>query len=100
MIAMDRRKFLTELSWLAGSSLLSLAAVGCRGKTITLTLLSTNDRDVVGSHAAGAETWEPLIQESVAKLLGRQHAEIVQQNRGHRRHGGMQADLLRWGRKP
>ncbi len=28
---------------------------------------------MVGSHTAGAETWEPLIQTSVGQLLGRQH---------------------------
>lgn len=32
---------------------------------------------MVGSHTAGAETWEPLIQQTVGQLLGRQHAVIV-----------------------
>ena len=32
---------------------------------------------MVGSHVAGSETWQPLIDESVAKLLGRHSTEIV-----------------------
>lgn len=34
-------------------------------------VLSATDRDMVGSHEAGAETWKPLVDESVARLLGR-----------------------------
>ena len=34
-------------------------------------LLATEDKDLVGSHAAGAATWNPLVEESVAKLLSR-----------------------------
>jgi hypothetical protein len=34
-------------------------------------VLKDNDKDLVGSHTAGAETYQPLIDESVAKLLGR-----------------------------
>lgn len=31
---------------------------------------------MVGSHTAGAETWKPLIEESVGKLLARQCSDI------------------------
>ena len=34
-------------------------------------ILQGNDQDLVGSHAAGAATWNPLVDEAVAKLLGR-----------------------------
>ena len=34
-------------------------------------ILRGDDIDMVGSHAAGAATWNPLVDESVAKLLGR-----------------------------
>lgn len=34
-------------------------------------LLANDDKDIVGSHEAGAATWNPLVDESVAKLLGR-----------------------------
>jgi hypothetical protein len=34
-------------------------------------ILAKNDKDLVGSHAAGAATWNPLVDEAVAKLLGR-----------------------------
>ena len=31
---------------------------------------------MVGSHEAGAETWKPLIDEAVARLLGRSLSEV------------------------
>ncbi|MEM1226721.1 MAG: penicillin-binding protein activator LpoB [Planctomycetota bacterium] len=34
-------------------------------------MLASDDKDMVGSHEAGAATWNPLVDESVAKLLGR-----------------------------
>ncbi len=34
-------------------------------------VLAKNDKDLVGSHSAGAATWNPLVDEAVAKLLGR-----------------------------
>jgi hypothetical protein len=34
-------------------------------------ILATDDQDLVGSHAAGAATWNPLVDEAVAKLLSR-----------------------------
>jgi hypothetical protein len=43
---------------------------GCRGRQHAI-VLNDDDKDMVGSHEAGAETWKPLINESVAKLLGR-----------------------------
>jgi hypothetical protein len=49
--------------------------VGCRGRQHAH-VLAQDDPDMVGSHTAGAETWEPLIDESVARLLGRQAAAI------------------------
>ncbi|MGB7346139.1 MAG: penicillin-binding protein activator LpoB [Pirellulaceae bacterium] len=45
-------------------------AAGCAGRQYGH-LLTSNDKDMVGSHAAGAATWNPLVDESVAKLLGR-----------------------------
>jgi hypothetical protein len=47
-----------------------ISLTGCRGKQHAHVLEHT-DRDMVGSHTAGAETWKPLIDESVCKLLGR-----------------------------
>lgn len=34
-------------------------------------LLASDDQDMVGSHEAGAATWNPLVDSSVAQLLGR-----------------------------
>lgn len=70
---MDRRALLAlGLTSLAG------LATGCRGKQYAH-VLSSKDEDMVGSHQAGAETWEPLVADSMAQLLGRQHVEEIQQ---------------------
>ncbi|TWT83254.1 hypothetical protein CA13_47190 [Planctomycetes bacterium CA13] len=45
-------------------------ATGCAGRQYAH-ILKNDDIDMVGSHAAGAATWNPLVDESVAKLLGR-----------------------------
>ena len=34
-------------------------------------LIANDEKDMVGSHEAGAATWNPLVDSSVAKLLGR-----------------------------
>lgn len=56
------------LSILATSAI--LLAPGCAGRQYGH-LLSQQDKDMVGSHAAGAATWNPLVDEAVAKLLSR-----------------------------
>lgn len=43
---------------------------GCSG-TRYGHILKTEDADMVGSHAAGAAVWNPLVDEAVAKLLSR-----------------------------
>jgi len=48
---------------------------GCRGRQHAV-VLNDKDKDMVGSHEAGAETWKPLIDESVAKLLGRACTDV------------------------
>ena len=56
---------------LAGATLLvGSAMLGCASHQYGH-LLAQDDKDLVGSHAAGAATWNPLVDESVAKLLGR-----------------------------
>ena len=65
---MDRRRFLKHSCGIALSGLVSFA--GCRGRQHAH-VLDDKDKDLVGSHTAGAETYKPLIDESVAKLLGR-----------------------------
>lgn len=71
---MDRRSFLGRLGAVVLGS--AAASAGCRGRQRAHVLKET-DRDMVGSHTAGAETWEPLIQQSVGQLLGRQ--QMIQQ---------------------
>ncbi len=58
--------------WLSALSCGSLIVwVGCRGHQYGH-LLSTKDENLVGSHTAGAEVFDPLVDESIAKLLARQ----------------------------
>lgn len=53
------------------SPLLILVAVGgCAGRQYGR-LLANDDSDLVGSHAAGAATWNPLVEQAVAGLLTR-----------------------------
>ena len=54
-----------------------LFVTGCRN-TQHAHVLTNDDDDMVGSHAAGAETWKPLIQESVARLMGRSAMTVHQ----------------------
>lgn len=70
---MERRAFLQTS--LAAACSLTVAGFGCRGRQVAH-VLSENDKDMVGSHTAGAETWEPLIQTSVGQLLGRQDVVV------------------------
>ena len=72
---MERRQFLGGLSQLALCGWV-VQATGCRNNKQTAHVLNESDRDMVGSHTAGAETWEPLIQASVGKLLGRQMTDV------------------------
>ncbi len=63
---MDRRQFTA----MAACGLFSATSLGCASHRYGH-LLANDDVDMVGSHAAGAATWNPLVDESVAKLLGR-----------------------------
>lgn len=56
---------------------IGLCAPGCRSHQYAR-VLDNDDKDLVGSHSAGAETWKPLIGESVEKLLGRHCSEMMQ----------------------
>lgn len=51
-------------------TLLAIIASGCRGHQYAQ-VLDSDQRDMVGSHEAGAETFKPLIDEAVARLLVR-----------------------------
>lgn len=71
---MQRRQFVQACSGLF-TSLIAGAAVGCRGRQYAQ-VLDPAEKDLVGTHAAGAETWDPLIQTAMSQLLGRQVDEI------------------------
>jgi hypothetical protein len=46
-----------------------LSTLGCASSQYGH-ILASEDKDLVGSHVAGAATWNPLVDEAVAKLLG------------------------------
>lgn len=69
---MERREFLNFLMLAAATS----AASGCAGRQYGH-LLTSQDVDMVGSHQAGAAVWNPLVDEAVAKLLGRCETGLV-----------------------
>ncbi|MEZ6124667.1 MAG: penicillin-binding protein activator LpoB [Planctomycetaceae bacterium] len=48
---------------------------GCRGRQHALVLNDT-DKDMVGTHEAGAETWKPLVNEAVGRMLGRACSDV------------------------
>lgn len=60
-----RRHLVGSLIFLSG--LVSLS-VGCRGRQHAH-LMRTDQPDMVGSHAAGSEVYNPLVEEAVARLL-------------------------------
>jgi hypothetical protein len=74
-IPMNRRHFLNR-SLLNAFGLAAGVSTGCRGRQ-RAHVMKEGERDRVGSHAAGAETYGHLIDESVAKLLGR-HSHAIQ----------------------
>ena len=70
---MERREFLQFGSVAMTCGLTMLA--GCRGHQYGH-IVADNQADMVGSHTAGAATFNPLIDQSGAKLLGRQEAQL------------------------
>jgi hypothetical protein len=68
-----RRRFLCESLSAFGLTLV----IGCRGRQFGR-VLKDSQPDMVGSHTAGAETFNPLIDEAVAKLLARQETVFHQ----------------------
>jgi len=72
---MDRRAFLHQTAW----GLLALGAgvaPGCRSRQ-TAHVMRPGEQSLVGSHAAGAETFSPLVDTAVCNLLGR-HSHGIQ----------------------
>lgn len=71
---MDRRTFLRDAAGAAGLAVAGLT-LGCRSHQFGH-IVSEEQPDVVGSHAAGAAVFNPLIDEAVGKLLSRQAQPI------------------------
>lgn len=73
---MRRRTFFTVCGQWAAAMTVPLLA-GCRGHRFGH-VLKSDQSDLVGSHAAGAEVFNPLIEEAVGKLLARQSMMVHQ----------------------
>jgi len=65
---MDRFKLLSGFLMLTAAF---LAGVSCRSSHQFAHIIKDDQADIVGSHHAGAETFNPLIDEAVAQLLTR-----------------------------
>jgi hypothetical protein len=62
--------------WLSGFTSIGLiASLGCRGYQYGHLIKPTAD-NLVGSHEAGAEVFDPLVDEAVLKLLARQQDAV------------------------
>jgi len=72
---MKRREFL-QWGGIAVTAGPLVWASGCRSHQFGH-VIAGDQSDMVGSHAAGAETYNALIHESMAKLLGRQEAACL-----------------------
>lgn len=72
---MNRREFLVGCLPVVGAVGYSMGLAGCRSRQHAH-VLEDDQQDMVGSHTAGAETFTPLIDEAVARLLG-QHVDKI-----------------------
>jgi hypothetical protein len=72
------RYCLTKRLGVFTSCALLVGIFGCRGHQYGH-VLKDDQADMVGSHTAGAETFNPLIQEAVARLLASQGPMVMQQ---------------------
>ena len=71
---MNRRTFVRLLGCSAPAALL---LSGCRGKQYAH-ILEDDDENMVGSHAAGAAVYDPIVAEAVEKVLAREQAGFQQ----------------------
>lgn len=53
---------------------IGLSLVGCKGNQYAK-VIKPGEKEMVGSHQAGQETFRPLVDESVGKLIGRHEAQ-------------------------
>lgn len=65
------RQFWNSSYLLMGSLVVMVAMTGCRSGNQYARVIRPGEKEMVGSHAAGQETFRPLIDEAVSKLLDR-----------------------------
>lgn len=75
---MLRRQFLGACIYASGIAGLGLMNAGCKG-TQYARVIKPGEREMVGSHQAGQETFRPLIDEAVGKLVARHEVPPLRQ---------------------
>src|SRR5262245_61698260 len=70
---MTSRRFFSLIAVLSLG--LTAIATGCRHKTHA-SVMRPDKRDMIGTTGAGAETFKPLVEEAVCKLLDRHTAGV------------------------
>ncbi len=70
------RSFFVRMRLCGAIGLLVAVVIGCRGKQ-TAEFVEPGDKQMMGSHAAGNETFVPLVDGAVSNLLAR-HSQGVQ----------------------
>jgi len=75
---LDRRTFLRRGLKPLPLAVLATAAAGCRSMQFARVMAPGED-GMIGSHQAGQETFTPLVNDAVAKLLARHVESAVQQ---------------------
>lgn len=75
---MDRRQFLTSVFCTLPAITILGGLAGCRA-TQFARVIQPGEDTMMGSHQAGQETFRPLVNEAVSKLLGRHATEGVHQ---------------------
>lgn len=75
---LDRRTFLRRGLKPLQLAVLATAAAGCRSMQFARVMAPGED-GMIGSHQAGQETFTPLVNDAVAKLLARHVESAVQQ---------------------
>src|SRR5437763_11930515 len=69
-ISLTRRRL---FSLVASGGAVAAATLGCRG-TQYARVIKPGDKEMIGSHQAGQETFRPLVDEAVTKLVARHPA--------------------------
>jgi hypothetical protein len=66
----SRRTSSRRTSFVTLIAISGISLIGCAGRQYGH-ILASDDKDMVGSHSAGAAEWNPLVESAVAQMLSR-----------------------------